>query len=257
MPDHPSPAELEEIAVDVAMAASAAIRAAPERAQAVATKSTNTDIVTALDLTVEHAIRASLALRTPGSSIIGEEHGSAAGDTTLGWVIDPIDGTVNLAYDLPVIGVSLAATIEGEVVAGCVVDVPRGEAFSAAAGSGARRNGSPIAASGASDLAMALVATGFSYSAASRARESEVLARVLPAARDIRCFGSTAVHLCWVACGRVDAFYQRDAKLWDFAAGALVARESGARVELPTDANDSLVLAAAPEVFEPLRRLLG
>lgn len=267
MPDHrlvgpglPSPAELERIAVgvavDVAADASRAIRAAPEPSRAVSTKSTQTDIVTALDLEVEQAIRTALAVRTPGSTIVGEEQGSTTGRSPVGWVVDPIDGTVNLAYDVPFFGVSLAATVAEEVVAGCVVDVMSGEVFSAAAGGGARRAGTPIGPAAVDDLAMSLVATGFSYSPAGRAKEAQTLARVLPAARDIRCFGSTALHLCWVACGRIDAFYQRGSKVWDHAAGALIAAESGARVEMPSVGNDSLVLAAAPGIFDALRPLL-
>ena len=114
-----------------------------------------------------------------------------------------------------------------------------------------------ISPSDSQELGQALVATGFEYSAQGRAAQVEAFGRVLPAARDIRCFGSSALHLCWVACGRVDAYYQRHANRWDYAAGALIALEAGARVELPSEHNGQLLLAASPGVFEPLLRLLA
>ena len=213
--------------------------------------------MTQLDLDVEQTIRHKLLSRTPGATIVGEEHDAVAGDSRIGWVIDPVDGTVNLVYDLPVIGVSIAATVDGHVVAGAVADVRRNEIFSAAAGRGARCDGAPIAPSTVGELADALVGTGFSYAAEARAVEAAELHHVLPAARDIRCFGSAALHLCWVACGRLDAFYQRNLKEWDVAAGAFIASEAGARVEMPGTGNGHLVLASSTTVFDSLRPLLG
>jgi myo-inositol-1(or 4)-monophosphatase len=105
-------------------------------------------------------------------------------------------------------------------------------------------------------LSEALVATGFSYASDGRARQAEAFGRVLPAARDVRCFGSSALHLCWVANGRLDAYYQRDMQAWDYAAGALIAEEAGARLEHPTPANGQLMVAASPQVFGPLLALL-
>jgi myo-inositol-1(or 4)-monophosphatase len=252
----PAPASLEAIAVRAASEGAAIVREAAGSLGSIGTKSSPTDPVTTLDLAVEQAIRARLAELTPGASFLGEEGGDRGGETAVGWILDPIDGTVNLTYALPVISVSLAATVAGEVVAGAVVDVWHGEVFAAAAGTGARRDGSAIAPSAIGDLAAALVATGFAYEAAIRAVQAETFARVLSAARDIRGFGSAALHLCWVACGRLDAFYQRGLGLWDHAAGAFIAAEAGARLELPGADNDRLVVAASPGIFEPLRRLL-
>ncbi len=79
---------------------------------------------------------------------------------------------------------------------------------------------------------------------------------MLPAARDIRCFGSAALNLCWVACGRLDGFYQRNMQYWDYAAGALIAAEAGARFEWPDDANGHLMVVAGPAIHESLRRLV-
>ena len=110
--------------------------------------------------------------------------------------------------------------------------------------------------SGCSELASALLATGYSYSAELRYRHGEIVREVLLKARDVRCFGSAALQLCWVACGRIDAYFERDIKVWDYSAGALIAREAGARTELPCPENDDLVLAASPAVFDSLRALV-
>jgi len=253
----PSPAALEAFGVDAAAEGAWIIRTAAGRREVIGTKSTPTDPVTALDLAVEQAIRDRLERLTPGAAFLGEEEGSRAGVSALGWILDPIDGTVNLTYGIPVVAVSLAATISGRVVAGVVIDPWHEEVFSASRGTGARIDGSPVATSNVARLSDALVATGFSYSSEGRATQVEAIARILPAARDVRCLGSSALHLCWVANGRLDAYYQRDMQAWDYAAGALIAEEAGARLEHPTPANGQLMLAASPRVFEPLLRLLA
>jgi myo-inositol-1(or 4)-monophosphatase len=248
---------LEAMAVAAAAEGARVIRHAAGELGVIGTKSTPTDPVTALDVAVEQTVRDHLARLTPGAGFLGEEGGGRAGDSALGWVLDPIDGTVNLTYGIPSIAVSLAATISGRVVVGVVVDPWRDEVFSASLGAGARLNGSPIRPSSASRLDEALVATGFAYSSTGRAAQVEAFGRVLPAARDIRCFGSSALHLCWVANGRLDAYYQRDMQPWDYAAGALIAEEAGARLEHPSLANGQLMVAASPHVFEGLLALLA
>lgn len=260
MSEHPgtlAASELEAIAIEAANHGAAVVRAAAGELGSVRTKSTPTDPVTSLDIASEEAIRGVLAARTPDASVLGEEAGTLVGSSSVGWVIDPIDGTVNLTYDLSIMSVSVAATIGQRTVAGAVVDVLRGEVFSAALGGGARRDGAAISASAAAQLAVALVGTGFAYTPAGRAREASFLARVLPAARDIRCFGSAALNLCWVACGRLDGFYQRDMQYWDYAAGELIAAEAGASIESPSEINGQLMVASGPGIHAELRRLVA
>ena len=252
----PDPSAVERIAVGVAVKAADLVRRRLGSPQTVRTKSTPTDVVTAADVDVETLIRRELEAATPGAAILGEEGAPVSGHTSIGWIIDPIDGTVNFLYDLPVMSVSIGATLDGNVVAGAVVDVVRGDVFHGSAGNGVRRDGDLVSPSATTDLADALVATGFSYAAEVRRREGAVVARVLPAVRDIRCFGSAALHLCWVACGRLEAFYQEGLQEWDVAAGAFLASEAGAKVELGSGANGRLVLAATPGVFAPLRTLI-
>ncbi|MGH9288336.1 MAG: inositol monophosphatase family protein [Acidimicrobiales bacterium] len=253
--------ELEAVAASVARASAALIRANIGRATRLGEKSSPTDVVTRTDLDAEQLIRGMLADSTPGVGVLGEEGGqtltSVGGEAgRLQWVVDPLDGTVNFLYSLPVIGVSVAAALDGEVVAGAVVDVLRDETFSAAAGHGARLGGSPIGVSQCRSLSQALVLTGFSYRADIRGRQGRIVGSLLPAARDIRCFGSAALQLCWVGAGRADAYFERDIKVWDYSAGALVAREAGAVTELPCPENEGLVIAAPPAVFEELRAVV-
>jgi myo-inositol-1(or 4)-monophosphatase len=250
-------ATLEAVAAEVAVKATELIRRRRGQAEVVGTKTSHTDVVTQADLEVEDFIRAELLAATPGAGIKGEEQGSVGGSTSVEWVVDPIDGTVNFLYNLPVVSVSIAASIGGLVVAGAVADVFRGEVFSSAKGSGARLNGVTVRVSEATSIIDSLVATGFSYDASARAAEGGVFANLLPAVRDIRCFGSAALHLSWVSCGRLEAFYERGLNQWDVAAGALISSEAGARVELGSPENGDLVLAAAPGVFEAIRELIA
>lgn len=227
------------------------------QAAAERTKSTETDVVTSTDLASERMIRAELLRRCPGSTVIGEEYDDDVGTNGIGWIVDPIDGTVNFLYDLPVVAVSIAATIDGEVVAGAVADVLRGEVFAATRGEGARRDGVELVCVGPGEIAQALVGTGFAYDSNVRSQEAAIVQRVLPICRDIRCMGSAALNLCWVACGRLNAFYERAIQTYDYAAGALIASEAGAVVELPADNLSDLTIAATPDIFEDLRRVVA
>jgi myo-inositol-1(or 4)-monophosphatase len=254
--DPPAPAELERIAAAAARATAALIADADGRPSAIARKSSPTDVVTETDVRAEDSVRRLLGEATPDAGMLGEEGGVTAPSARLQWVIDPLDGTVNFLYGVPIFAVSIAAAVDGEVVAGAVVDVLRGELFSAHRGGGARCDGEPISVSSCTELPEALVTTGFSYQAELRAQQGEVAHRLLSRARDLRCFGSAALELCWVACARVDAYFQRDTEIWDRAAGALIAEEAGARIEMPCPENDDLAIVSAPGVFEDLRNVV-
>jgi myo-inositol-1(or 4)-monophosphatase len=248
----PDPAELERIAGRTARAAAALVSSAYGRADPVGRKSSPTDVVTQTDLLAEDLVRRLLREQTPAAGFLGEEGGPTTPGARLQWVIDPLDGTINFLYGVPLFAVSIAAAVDGEVVAGAVVDVLRDELFAAHLGGGARCDGEPISVSSCASLPDALVATGFSYQAERRSLQGEVAQRLLSRARDLRCFGSAALELCWVACARLDGYFQRDTELWDRAAGALIAQEAGARVELPCPENDDLAIAAPDGVFDDL-----
>jgi myo-inositol-1(or 4)-monophosphatase len=248
----PAPAELERLASATARTAAALVTAGYGQPHEVSHKSSPTDEVTQTDLRAEELIRRLLQTATPQAGVLGEEGGTTAPGARLQWVIDPLDGTVNFRYGVPLFAVSIAAALDGEVVAGAVIDVLRDELFSAHLGGGARCDGESIEVSACTSLRNALVTTGFSYQAELRDLQGEVAHRVVSRARDLRCFGSAALELCWVACARVDAYFQRNTEIWDRAAGALIAAEAGARTELPCPENDDLVMAAAPAVFDDL-----
>jgi myo-inositol-1(or 4)-monophosphatase len=248
----PAPAELERLAAETARAAAALVRGTYGRPRAVGRKTSPTDVVTQTDLRAEELIRRLLREATPDAGILGEEGETTDPGARVQWVIDPLDGTINFLYGVPLFAVSIAAAVDGEVVAAAVIDVLRDELFSAHLGGGARCDGVPIEVSRCESLPQALVATGFSYQAGRRDVQGGVAHRVLARARDVRCFGSAALELCWVACARIDAYFQRDTAIWDRAAGALIAAEAGARTELPCPENDDLVIATTPGVFDDL-----
>jgi myo-inositol-1(or 4)-monophosphatase len=223
------------------------------------TKSSPTDHVTDADRASERLIVEGIRRARPDDAILGEEGTSQPGTSGLRWVIDPLDGTTNFVYGLPAYGVSIAVERDGVALAGVVVDAARAETFSATAGGGAWSAGVRLRCNHIDDLSLALVGTGFSYDAARRARQGKVVAGLLPRIRDLRRVGAAALDLCWVACGRLDAFYEAGLQPWDLAAGALIAREAGADVtDLAGDApSGQLALAANPALAARIRELLG
>jgi myo-inositol-1(or 4)-monophosphatase len=243
-------AELLDVAVEAARAAAAELRKHFGNAGTVRAKSTPTDPVSDADVAAEAAIRSVLAKRRPGDAILGEE-GGASGEGELRWVVDPLDGTVNYLFGIPVFAVSVACEDAAGARAGAVLDPLRKECFSSTRSGPPSLNGIPIeGVERASELALAMVATGFSYDAAVRARQAEAVGRVLPRARDIRRAGSAALDLCWCACGRYDAFYERGLHAWDVTAGLLIASRAGLEVRMlaATDGEPDGVLVA-PEKF--------
>jgi myo-inositol-1(or 4)-monophosphatase len=219
----------------------------------VRTKSTATDMVTEVDKACERLIVDGIRAARPDDGILSEEGASAEPVSGVRWVIDPIDGTTNYLYGHPGYGISIAVEVDGEVAVGVVSDPVHGERFSAIRGRGATRNGAEVRVSTETELASALVATGFGYEPGVRAAQTEVLSRVIASIRDIRRMGAAAVDLCSVACGRVDAYYERGLHHWDLAAGSLIAAQAGATVG---ELDDGTMIAAPPALFEPLRELL-
>ncbi|WP_234914200.1 inositol monophosphatase family protein [Corynebacterium belfantii] len=175
----------------------------------------------------------------PDDGMLGEEGAESSGSTGITWIVDPIDGTVNFIYGIPQYAVSLAACIGENIVAGAVINVATSDLYVAANGSGAfvlRGDSDALKAievSTCSNLQRALIASGFSYSSQSREDQAKLLVSLLPRVRDIRRFGSVALDLCAVAEGRVDGYYEHGLNAWDFAAGALIAQEAGAKIRRP------------------------
>jgi myo-inositol-1(or 4)-monophosphatase len=266
----PDPSTLRDLALDVSLRAGRLlVERRPPGRLAVTSKSTPTDIVTAMDTAAERLIVGALREERPGDAVLGEEGTASAGTATPGasapsparvrWIVDPIDGTVNYFYGIPAYAVSIAAEVDGEVVAGVVHNPATSETWTATRGGGAFLGDTPVAVNAAVPLDRALVGTGFAYAADGRARQAGVLLTALPVVRDIRRVGAASLDLCAVACGRLDGYYEQGLAPWDLAAGGLVAREAGARVEGAHGraADEELVVAAPPGVFEPLHDLVA
>jgi fructose-1,6-bisphosphatase/inositol monophosphatase family enzyme len=222
----------------------------------VESKSTITDLVSEADTASEAAIRELLTTERPDDGLLAEEgsaHQSASGRR---WVIDPLDGTVNYLYRFPVWCVSVALEDEQGSVVAVVHDPLRDETFTAERGSGARLNGDTIHMSGEERPERALIATGFSYSAEVRAVQAEVVGRVLPRFRDIRRAGAAALDLSYLAAGRLDGYYERGLKPWDWAAARLIVTEAGGAVEeLPGE--PAGLAAASPGLLPRLLELVA
>jgi myo-inositol-1(or 4)-monophosphatase len=250
--------ELLAVAHEAARAAAAELRPRFGHHQhGIRSKSGPTDLVSEADLAAEAAIRRVLAERRPGDAILGEE-GGETGDGELRWVIDPLDGTINFLFGIPQFAVSVACENVDGVFVGVVLDPVREETFAATRSGPPTLNGSKITGSDRDDLSTALVATGFAYDADVRARQAAVLGRVLPQVRDIRRAGAAALDLAWCACGRYDAYYERGVKLWDHAAGGLIAARAGSTLrglEGGADGPDGL-LAAPPALVDELLALV-
>lgn len=258
---------LARVARDVATEAAALIvDERPPGLGVMTTKTSAVDIVTEMDQRAQDLLRSRLGELRPDDAFLGEEEGSSDGTSAITWVVDPIDGTVNYLYGIPAYCVSVAAVTgdprevgQWRPVAGAVVNPVTGERFHAARGQGAYRavgagEATRLAASGASDLATALIGTGFGYVAPRRRWQADVLAQVLPAVRDIRRMGSAALDLCHVADGALDGYYERGLNPWDFAAGWLVATEAGALVtdEHGGAPSGAMIVAARPGLHAAL-----
>jgi myo-inositol-1(or 4)-monophosphatase len=265
--------ELLEIAVEAASMAGELLLERTRRGaeREVSSKSTPTDLVSEADRTSEEAIRQLLSERRPGDGFVGEEGGSADGDSGLSWVVDPLDGTVNFLFGIPQWCVSVAVNDAAGALAGAVFDPNRDELFTAT------RQGRPML-SGPSgtielmgpqareatepaheELSGMMVATGLAYDANVRAAQAKVLARLAPRVRDIRRFGSAALDLTWTAAGRYDAYFERTVKPWDIAAGALICERAGLSV-LELGAGEDLpwgILVARAGPAERLLELVG
>ncbi|MDX6569612.1 MAG: monophosphatase [Gaiellales bacterium] len=249
------PSELLALAERAARAAGDLLRArAAVEPTGLAYKSSDTDPVSDADRDAEAQILRLLHAERPNDAVLGEEGTSTGGSSGLRWVIDPLDGTVNFLYAQPNFAVSIACQDSEGTLAGVVHEPLSGETFTAVRGGGAWRDGVALAVNRPDSLARALVATGFSYEPARRALQGEIVARLLPEVRDLRRAGSAALDLAWVACGRLDGFYEHGLNEWDLAAGALLVSEAGGVVRrLPaTDDLPEALVAGAPNVVQAL-----
>ena len=229
----------------------------------IATKSSDTDVVTQMDEAAENALVSGILAQFPNDSIIGEEGTAVQGSSQFQWIIDPLDGTVNYLYNLPAWCISVARVNQttGDAELG-VVHAPALERTYWADSNGAFvSHGEQIEhlrVSSCDILSQALVGTGFGYEQDRRAGQARVLQSVLPSVRDIRRFGSCALDLCLVAQGGLDGFFERGVNPWDHSAGGFIARQSGAMVSglFGKKESEEMIVVANPTLHQQLVSIL-
>jgi myo-inositol-1(or 4)-monophosphatase len=219
------------------------------------------EIVTEADTESENEIISAIRAKFPEHSILSEESGLKDGSGEFRWVIDPLDGTVNFAHQVPIFCISIALAYRREIVLGIVLNPIDGELYTALRGQGAHRNDHPIRVSETTAVSDSLLVTGFPY------HIQEVFEPVitrygncLKASQAVRRLGAAALDICYVACGRFEGFWEQRLKPWDTAAGALIAAEAGATVTTfsnqPYKIGDQEILVTNGRIHEEMLELL-
>lgn len=212
------------------------------------------DFVTEVDQAVEHEIIAIIKKAYPSHGILGEEGGEIKGNDYQ-WIIDPIDGTRNFIHGFPHFAVSIAVTHKGKIEHGLIYDPVRQELFTASRGKGAHLNDHRIRVGARKNLEDCLLATGFAYRHTDKTNPlpPKILQTILPICGDIRRSGAATLDLAYVACGRLDGFWELGLKIWDIASGILLIKEAGGIVSDPFGGEDYLntgnIVAANPMII--------
>lgn len=216
------------------------------------------DLVTEVDVAVERTFRAMVAKRFPDHDVLAEEFGATEGPRARHcWIFDPLDGTTNYAHGLPIFCASLGLEIDGRLELGAVYDPSRRELFTAERGGGAFLNGAPLRVSRTETLLDALLVTGFPYNVhESVSGVIGLFGEFIARAQAVRRLGSAALDLCYVAAGRMDAFWEERLKPWDVAAGALIVEEAGGRITGidggPFDVRKASLIASNGRIHEEM-----
>ena len=228
----------------------------------------NNELVTSADIAADNLINSAIKKTFPGHAVFSEESSPnflyENGYSKPLWIIDPIDGTVNYAHNQNQVSVSIAFAENGIVKMGVVHAPFQNETFSAIRGKGASLNGKSIYCSSNSNLKTAIIGTGFPYDKSNIELLIRRLRAVLANFQDVRRLGSAALDICWVACGRLEGYYET-IKPWDLAAGYLIAREAGCTVghlnkslnSIPADLLGEDLVVAAPEIYSNLTKILN
>ena len=219
-------------------------------------KTSSTDMVSDADHAAEEAIVGLLGSERPRDGLLGEEGASVDGESGRRWVVDPLDGTTNFLYGIPQWAVSIALEDEAGSAVGVVLNPVTDELFRATRGGGAELNREPIRVREGATLERSLLATGFGYDAERRRVQAAAAARVIPRVRDIRRAGAAALDLAWLAAGRLDGYWERGLKPWDWAAGRLLVAEAGGSVA-ELEGEPYGLAAASPSLLPELVALVA
>jgi len=225
------------------------------------TKSSPSDVVTEMDRASEALIVARLLESHPDDGVVGEEGSQRDGFSGVTWVIDPLDGTVNYLFGIPLWGVSVGIEVQGVREVGVIATPVTDDVFVGIRGHGAwvihGSTATRLRARPTPSLDQALVSTGFGYTPERRVAQARVLEAVIGRVRDIRRTGCATTDFTWLALGRVDAFFERGLQHWDYSAGLVIAEEAGCRTSVMSHpVNGNFTVCATPEIFDELRALL-
>jgi myo-inositol-1(or 4)-monophosphatase len=228
----------------------------------VTSKSSINDLVTEVDKKSEAAIISVIKETYPDHFILSEEVGELKTSSSIKWIIDPIDGTVNFANGIPICCISIGIEKDGEMVLGAVYNPFMNELFIAEKGKGATLNDKSIRVSSKTDIEKTCLVTGFPYQWQEIPHNpllafESIVKRGIP----VRRLGSAAIDLCWVACGRFDGFYEHHLQPWDSAAGSLIVTESGGKITdfsgNPYSPYNKQVLATNGHIHQALQNLVN
>ncbi len=231
----------------------------------ISTKSSASDLVSEMDQGAEQLIVNEVRARFPEDGILGEEGANVPSSNGVRWIIDPLDGTVNYLFGIPLWGVSIAIEIKGVVTFGVISIPPQNQIYVGVLGSGSWNSllGAPstnlnrLHVRDSSIISASIVTTGFGYDPIRRVQQAELIKKIIPHIADIRRGGAAVVDFCWLASGFSDAYFEYGLNPWDYAAGALISAEAGAIVAGLDDSDFSqFMVAATPEIFHSLRKLL-
>jgi myo-inositol-1(or 4)-monophosphatase len=223
--------QIKNTLLKAAHAAAALLKHYFEGTYEIESKDTINNLVTEVDKKSEEAIIKVIRDEFPDHYILSEEIGALSTESNFKWIIDPIDGTVNFAHGIPICCISIGVEFDGKLIMGCVLNPFMNELFFAEKGKGAFLNGRKISVSKKADLESACLVTGFPYRwAAVDTDPIPVFEKFIRMGLPVRRLGSAAIDLCWVACGRFDAFWEYNLNPWDIAAGYLIIEEAGGKV---------------------------
>lgn len=263
--------DLQHLDVAVAAAKAGAVELMKRRDKFVVNEKAPKDLVTDADLASQKAIRDMLENSFPAYAFVGEEEGEndppadvRSGDSSAPscWVVDPLDGTVNYVHRLQSFAVSIGLYHQGKMRLGVILDPTSDELFTAVDGQGARCNGQPISVSGQTTISDSLVACSFPAGIKGTDPEVGRFVTVLEQCRSLRRLGSCALNMCYVAAGRLDAYWATAVSSWDSAAGTVIAREAGATLTAYDgnrfdDWNPKFVVAGSPSLHQTMVKLLS
>ena len=214
------------------------------------------DLVTEIDMGSERIIRETL--EKTGAKVLGEESWKE-GRWDEAFIVDPLDGTLNFVHGLPFFSISIAFFEKGKVRHGVVFSPATDEMFYAEVGKGAFLNGEKIKVSDKKDLSETLFVTGWPYDTHLTEKTFKTIEIMMKKVQEVRILGSAALELCYIACGKMDGYWEFGLEVWDVAAGSLIAKEAGAIVAGITKEDFLLgkeILACTPGVFEETLRTL-